>query len=435
VVAIKVLPPSKSKDPHLLARFQRESALAVRLKHPNVVRAFQTGVANGLHYLVMEYLEGETLEEIIQRRGQLPPDEAVRLMHQVLLGLQHIHELGMVHRDLKPSNLMLVPAPSLGRMDGTVGCTVKVLDIGLGKALFDEVAPDTLGQPNITGEGVLLGTPDYLAPEQARNAQKVDIRADIYSLGCVLYHMLSGRTPFPDTNIINQMVRHASEAPRPLSELNPAVPDGLQQIVNWMMAKDPAQRYPTPGRAAQALEVFLVAGSGPTAMPENDPAMIPYLSWLEQQGNGVAGVAVESVDSPSPTEPVAIIAQSAVAVAAALKQEPAPAGVASPELAIETSSPASPAGRKHRHKKHKHRSSGDRPQPSAKKAPVGSPAEAVDVELVAVPAPQRGGAAARGGFRLDRRDFLMLALGAGGVFGAALAGFAVQKMVSWLRAK
>src|SRR5262249_60902729 len=132
-------------------------------------------------------------------------------------------------------------------------------------------------EPMLTGEGIVLGTPDYMAPEQARDARQADIRSDIYSLGCVLYHLLDGRPPFPDTNIISQMIRHATEPPRPLREVNPAVPDGLQQIVNWMLAKDPAQRYPTPERAAQALKVFLAAGSEPAPVPEADPRLPKYL--------------------------------------------------------------------------------------------------------------------------------------------------------------
>ena len=130
VVAIKVLPPSKAKDAHLLARFQREARLALRLKHPNVVRTFQVGEALGLNYLVMEHLEGETLDEVLARRGKLPPAEAVRLVHQALLGLQHIHEQGLVHRDLKPGNLMLVPGQAPGQADVTLRSTVKILDIG-----------------------------------------------------------------------------------------------------------------------------------------------------------------------------------------------------------------------------------------------------------------------------------------------------------------
>src|SRR5262245_20985874 len=160
IVAIKVLPPSKAKDANLLSRFQREARLAMRLKHPNVVRSFQVGEAKGLHYLVMEHLEGETLEDVLQRRKKLAPNEAVRLIHQALVGLQHIHEQGMVHRDMKPANLMLVPAPGRGEPDNTLRATVKILDIGLGRELFDENAPAAQQNTELTGEGVLLGTPD-----------------------------------------------------------------------------------------------------------------------------------------------------------------------------------------------------------------------------------------------------------------------------------
>ena len=169
-VAIKILPPSRAKDPRLLARFQREAQLALRLKHANCVRAFHVGEANGLHYIVMEYLQGESLEEVLARRTRLPPDEAVRLVHQVLTGLQHIHEQGLVHRDLKPGNLMLVPARAADAPDTTVHSTVKIVDIGLGRALFDESLAADPDREMLTGEGVSLGTPNYLAPEQARDA-------------------------------------------------------------------------------------------------------------------------------------------------------------------------------------------------------------------------------------------------------------------------
>src|SRR5580765_6843498 len=129
VVAIKVLPPSRGKDPNMLARFQREAKLAVRLRHPNVVRSFQIGEFKGLHYLVMEYLEGETLDAVLQRRKNLPANEAVRLIHQALQGLQHIHEQGLVHRDLKPANLMLTPLPPKDEPDTTLHSTIKILDI------------------------------------------------------------------------------------------------------------------------------------------------------------------------------------------------------------------------------------------------------------------------------------------------------------------
>ncbi len=288
VVAVKVLPPSKAKDSNCFARFQREARLARRLKHPNIVRTFEVGEDHGLHYLVMEYLEGETLEDAVKRLGKLPPSEAVRLIYQALLGLECLHEEGMVHRDLKPGNLMLVypnpgGAPLASDSSRIVArATVKILDIGLGRALFDESDAPPGEDANLTADGTILGTIDYMAPEQARDSHAADIRSDVYSLGCTLFHALTGRPPFPDSNAVRKMLRHASEPVPKLTAFNPAVPEGLQQIVEWMMAKDPAQRYPTPQRAAQALQVFLVAGVEESPRESNEQ-LHAYLNWLETQ--------------------------------------------------------------------------------------------------------------------------------------------------------
>ncbi len=391
-VAIKVLPPSRARDPHTLARFLREARLAMRLKHPNVVRSFQVGQSNDLHYLVMEYLEGETLDDILQRRRQLPPPEAVRLIHQALLGLEHIREQGLVHRDLKPANLMLVPASAPGPADTTVHATVKILDIGLGRALFEETMAAAPGaeKAQLTAEGVILGTPDYLSPEQARDARTIDVRSDIYSLGCVLYHVLAGQPPFPDTNIISQMVRHATETPKPLKQFNAAVPDGLQQIVSTMMAKDPAQRYPTPERAAQALQAFLAAGNEPARAIDAEPQMKRFLTWLETTDGAIA-------PPPSGSAPLA-------------RPVAAPPTVAAPRRAH--------SKKRKRHTKHK--------------GPAVKAANQFDVELVPTPAlPPPMPAVAptpASGWSLSRRDWILLGIGAGAVIAAGVIGAAI----SWL---
>jgi serine/threonine protein kinase len=424
VVAIKVLPPSKAKDPTLLGRFQREARLALKLKHPNIVRAFQVGVSEGLYYLVMEYLEGETLEDVLTRRGKFLPGEAVRLVYQALQGLEHIHGQGLIHRDLKPSNLMLVPGA--GADGGTLRSTVKILDIGLGRALFDDGGAD---DPALTGEGVLLGTPDYMSPEQARDPRATDIRSDVYSLGCVLYHLLAGHPPFPDTNIISQMIRHATEPPRPLKEMNPAVPDGLQQIVNWMLAKDPAGRYPTPERAAGALQVFLAAGSEPAHGPEADPKMRSYLTWLEVED----GKARQSAAAPTP--PVAKLAATAAPVAkppsgtvpaAALSKAAPPAPAVAPDKAARPNKPERPrhgTGKRRRKTRH-HAAPVPVAVPATPVAPVAAPAE-VNVELVPVAsAPSRPAAPS---LSLGRRDFLFFTIGA--------AAGAVVTLLGWLIAR
>ena len=191
--------------------------------------------------------------------------------------MQCLHEEGIVHRDLTPANLMLTPAPGYGPEDNTLKCRVKILDIGLGRALFDDGEAGVEGGGNLTTAGESLGSPDYMAPEQGRDAHSADGRADIYSLGCVLYHCLTARPPFPGGNPVQKVVRHATETPKPLRELNPSAPAALQGILDTMMAKDPAQRYPTPERAMQDLRAFLTAEESPEA-PQ--PKMQEYLKWL-----------------------------------------------------------------------------------------------------------------------------------------------------------
>ncbi len=425
IVAIKVLPPSRAKSGQMLARFQREARLAVKLKHANVVRSFQVGEARGINFLVMEYLDGETVEEVLQRRKRLPPAEAVRLIHQALLGLQHIHEHSLVHRDLKPANLMLIPAPAQGDNETTLKANLKILDIGLARELFDENAPvDDIQKAELTGEGVLLGTPDYLAPEQARDPRTIDIRADIYSLGCALYHLLTGQPPFPDKNILNQMIRHATETPKPLQDFVPAIPEGLSQIVNWMMAKQAEHRYPTPGRAAQALDAFLMVTSESVKPAEESPQLRKYLTWLETSERADADQTIpppENMPSPLPRS----VSSPKIPVAA-----PKPKSSQN----IPAAKPAAPE------RKRKKRTGVKMPEaPQAEAIPTAAPAAAVaapaalpaaplspdqfDVELVEEPAPP-----AAKGFRLSKRDLLLLGVGVGVM--VVLFGFC--QMASWV---
>jgi serine/threonine protein kinase len=387
----------------------------------------------------MEYQEGETLDEVVQRRGKMLPGEAVRLTYQALQGLQHIHLQQLVHRDLKPSNLMLVnPAGALP--DNTLRATVKILDIGLGRALFEDTGREQALDAGLTGEGMVLGTPDYMAPEQARDPRSTDIRADIYSLGCVLYHLLAGHPPFPDTNFINQMIRHATEQPRPLKEINPAVPDGLQQILNWMMAKDPNGRYPTPERAAQALQVFLAAGSDPAIDPTADPKMKTFLSYLkdnkrdqppEKRSRRDRGERGRSGSAPGPTAPVGNVPPgsgkpNSGAGIPAVPGKPETRKVKTLKAArLGRDQGGGTSSREERlHKKRKKKRHLPPPIPGAPAAAVAAPVAApamIDVELV----PVTGSAAdpppaAGGGMRLSRRDLFLL--GAGAAAGA-LASF------------
>jgi serine/threonine protein kinase len=404
VVAIKVLPPSKAKDPQLFARFQRESRLALLLKHPHVVRAFHVGESGGHNYLVMEYLEGETLDEVLQRRGKLSAVEAVRLIYQALLGLQHIHEQGLVHRDLKPANLMLVQDATPGQPDTTVDATVKILDIGLARTLFDENTSDQKDDPQLTREGAVLGTPDYMAPEQARNARTADIRADIYSLGCVFYHTLTGQPPFPDKSLLNQMIRHASEPPRPLREFNLQLPEGLQKIIDTMLAKEPDQRYPTPERAAQALRIFL-AGDRETAAASGEGEQLrSYLQWVDTERTRDYEVRpAASAASPAKTAP-----GKSAGSGTRLGRSSAP-----PSSRAEKGKQKVPAG------------TGAR----AEETKNVSAAESFDVELVPLPSSPNQATGRGDGFHLNRRDYLMLGTGAGGVLVAVLLGWSLAQLL------
>jgi serine/threonine protein kinase/WD40 repeat protein len=229
--------------PCVMDRFLAEIRHAARLQHPNIVTAYSADRLGGGLLLAMEYVEGLDLSLIVKARGTLPLGHACNYVRQAALGLQHAHERGMVHRDIKPSNLMLA---RLG--DRAV---VKVLDFGLAKATREAPADVTL-----TREGDFLGTPGFIAPEQILDARRADIRADIYSLGCTLYHLLAGGPPFQGRTTCEVLMAHHDQDARPLDLVRPEVPPELAGLVARMMAKPPERRYQTPREVAQALEPF-----------------------------------------------------------------------------------------------------------------------------------------------------------------------------------
>ena len=246
-VALKVVSTALMQNGAALERFHQEVKAAAQLSHHNIVTAYDADHVGGLHFLVMEYIEGVTLAEHLARTGPLPVNEACGVIEQTAHGLQHAHEKGMIHRDIKPQNLMLT-------RDGVI----KILDFGLARFAREQSQPQ---QASITGTGVVMGTADYIAPEQTRSSRGIDIRADIYGLGCTLYHLLAGRVPFPDGTVVDKMVRHCMDEPEPLRSRRPDVPRELATVVNKMMAKEPAQRYQIPAEVAAALHAFL--GSRP----------------------------------------------------------------------------------------------------------------------------------------------------------------------------
>jgi serine/threonine protein kinase len=254
-VALKVIHPRYLRHPAAARRFRQEIRALARLDHPNIVRAYDAYQARDLHVLVMEYVRGTDLARLVRECGPLPVADACAYVRQAALGLQHAHEHGLVHRDLKPSNLILARG---GWRNPLHPPPVKVLDLGLALIRDERPAP---GGP---GPGVpLLGTLDYMAPEQWQDPQAVDIRADLYSLGCTLYHLLAGHPPFrtPGSNDpVARMKAHAEAPLPPIQAERPDLPDALVAVLHRLLAKDPAQRYATPAAVAEALEPFTGQG-------------------------------------------------------------------------------------------------------------------------------------------------------------------------------
>lgn len=238
VVAVKLINNRLLQRPDCVERFRREIRAAARLQHPNIVHAYDAEQVGDSQLLVMEYVEGRTLDQVVNERGPLPIQEACRYVRQAATGLEHARERGMVHRDIKPHNLLLTPAGE-----------IKILDFGLSRFASEETPPSSL-----TESGVTMGTPDYLAPEQALDPRAADIRADIYSLGCTLYFLLSGAPPYPEGAPLQKVLSHQQQTPVRVSVRRPGVPIPLQRVVATMMAKDSAQRYQTPGEVASSLE-------------------------------------------------------------------------------------------------------------------------------------------------------------------------------------
>jgi serine/threonine protein kinase len=258
VVALKVIGQTLAWRKDMVDRFHREVKAAARLSHPNIVAALDAEQAGDTHFLVMEFIEGTDLSHLVRRVGPLPVAEACDYARQVALGLEHAREHGMVHRDIKPQNLMRTPKG-----------VIKILDFGL--ALFAGKLGSGSPDSSPTGPGAFLGTVDYMAPEQADDAHGVDIRGDIYSLGCTLYYLLTGRPPFPSGSLIQKVMAHAEKAPVPLAELRRDLPPGLTDVIRKMMAKAPEGRFPTPALVAAALTPFAI-GEPPVANATGDEA-------------------------------------------------------------------------------------------------------------------------------------------------------------------
>ncbi len=242
-VAIKVLPKERVADSSYLARFHREAQAAAALDHRNIVRAYDVDNEGNTHYLVMEYIEGRNLHYVVKEDGPLEYATAAEYIRQAAEGLAHAHHAGLIHRDVKPANL-LVDRKNV----------VKVLDLGL--ARFTEEGQTSL---TVRFDENVLGTADYLAPEQALDSHGADARADIYGLGCSLYYLLTGHPPFPGGTLPQRLVMHQRQPPPSIFLDRPDAPQELVDICAKMMAKKPDQRYQSADEVAKALAQWLVA--------------------------------------------------------------------------------------------------------------------------------------------------------------------------------
>ncbi len=239
-VAVKVLPQNRVDDSTYLERFRIEARAAAKLDDPHIVRAFDIDNEGRTHYLVMEYVEGQDLHLLVKEKGRLDYNTAADYIVQVAMGLDHAHEMGLIHRDIKPANCLL-----------DKNGVVKLLDMGLARLVGDEASLTMDNNENV------LGTADYLAPEQALNSHQADQRADIYSLGCTLYYLLTGHPPFPEGSISERLLKHQVETPPSILNERPEAPPMLLSICERMMRKKPDERYQTAGDVAERLTEWL----------------------------------------------------------------------------------------------------------------------------------------------------------------------------------
>jgi serine/threonine protein kinase len=268
-VAVKLLRAGRTRDPQAVARFQGEMEAVGRLDHPNLVRAHDAGEVDGQHFLAMEYLDGVDLARLVRSSGPLPVADACEAVRQAAIGLHYAHEHGLVHRDVKPSNLIR-----------TAGGATRVLDLGLARLMSDQP-----GTQQLTEIGQVLGTGDYIAPEQGQDAGRADARSDIYSLGCTLYFLLAGRAPFADPDhgtFVKKVMAHTEKSIPPINAIRGDIPEALVMILGRMTAKSPAERFQTAADVATALEQF-------TRPPRSRRESIRRLPRLARGGLLIAG--------------------------------------------------------------------------------------------------------------------------------------------------
>lgn len=244
IVALKVVHPELRANPEVLDQIRLEMEVIARLSHPNFIKAVDVSLGRDRYYFAMEFIEGIDLSRLLRIVGPLPVSQATEYVRQTAFGLQYAYEQGLVHRDIKPANLFV----------SFQGDHAWILDIGLARLEWSYSNRTPKQTP--TGQGPVMGTPDYIAPEQALDPQQANIRADIYSLGCTLYHLLTGQPPFPGNSLTRKLLDHQQTPPPSARQARPEVPPELAAIIQKMMSKAPDERYQTPAGVAVALRPY-----------------------------------------------------------------------------------------------------------------------------------------------------------------------------------
>lgn len=265
-VALKILPPKSAQDTEVLQRFLLEGKAAARLDHPNIARIFALGHDGSFYFLAFEFVEGRTVRQWIDDVRRIDVGQALDWSIQTAMALAHADRRGVVHRDIKPSNLIVTP-----------GGQVKLVDLGLARRY------ETQGQVDLTQSGTTLGTFDYISPEQARDPRNVDIRSDLYSLGCTMYHMLTGSPPFPGQNVVQKLLQHQEKSAPDIRDINPDVPDSLADLISRLMSKSPADRPASAESCVREFETIraeLAAREAAADQNVEPNTLRGLLSWL-----------------------------------------------------------------------------------------------------------------------------------------------------------